>query len=70
MLHALAALGAFAIVLTPWVIRNYAVSGTPFGTAGYAVVEGTGLFPQFQLERSMHPDLTHVLWLPPYVSKA
>jgi len=28
-----AALGAFAIVLTPWVVRNWMVSGTPFGTA-------------------------------------
>lgn len=39
-----AALGAFALVLTPWVIRNWMASGTPFGTAGYAVAEGA-LFP-------------------------
>ena len=65
----LAALGAFMILFTPWVIRNYAVSGTPLGTAGYAIVEGTGLFPQFQLERSLHPDFTHALWFRPYVSK-
>jgi hypothetical protein len=57
------------IVFTPWVIRNYAVSGTPFGTAGFAITEGTALFPQFQLERSLHPDFTHVLWFRPYVSK-
>ena len=49
--------GAFALVLTPWIVRNFAVSGTPFGTAGFAVVEGTGAFPGFQLERSIHPDL-------------
>jgi hypothetical protein len=69
VLHTLAALGVFAIMLTPWVTRNYAVSGTPFGTAGFAIVEGTGLFPRFQLERSVHPDLTHALWFRPYVSK-
>jgi hypothetical protein len=57
------------VVLIPWVIRNYAVSGTPFGTAGFAIVEGTGLFPRFQLERSVHPDLTHALWLKLYVMK-
>jgi 4-amino-4-deoxy-L-arabinose transferase-like glycosyltransferase len=56
--HALAALGVFAIVLAPWVTRNFVVSGTPFGTAGYAIVEGTSSFPQFQLERSVHPDLS------------
>jgi len=69
VLHTLAALGVFVMVLTPWVIRNYAASGTPFGTAGFAIVEGTGLFPRFQLERSVHPDFTHVLWFRPYVSK-
>jgi hypothetical protein len=69
MLHALAALGVFVMVLTPWVARNYAVSGTPFGTAGFAIVEGTAFFPRFQLERSVYPDLTHVLWFRPYVSK-
>ena len=69
MLHVLAALGVFVMVLTPWVARNYAVSGTPFGTTGFAIVEGTGLFPRFQLERSVHPDFTHALWFRPYVSK-
>ena len=34
-------LAAFALVLAPWIVRNEVVSGTPFGTAGYAVVEGT-----------------------------
>ena len=63
VLHALAALGAFALVLAPWVVRNFAVSGTPFGTAGFAAAEATLLFPQFQLERSIHPDFGHLLWL-------
>src|SRR5208337_2755601 len=51
VVHLLVALGAFALVLLPWVVRNFAVSGTPFGTAGFAIVEGTGFFPKFQLER-------------------
>jgi hypothetical protein len=67
--HMLAALAAFALVLTPWIIRNEAVSGTPFGTAGYAVVEGTFVFPRFQLERSIHPELTQAMWLTPYAQK-
>jgi hypothetical protein len=69
VVNMLAALAAFALVLTPWIIRNEAVSGTPFGTAGYAIVEGTLVFPQFQLERSIHPELTHAMWLTPYVQK-
>jgi len=50
---------AFMLVLTPWIIRNEVVCGTPFGTAGFAVVEETYLFPNFQLERSVTPELTH-----------
>jgi len=67
--HMLAALGAFLVVLMPWVIRNYAVSGTPFGTAGFAFAEGTGLFPRFQLERSVNPNLTPIFWFKIYVQK-
>src|SRR5262245_25190829 len=29
-------IGAFLLVMAPWIIRNYWLSGTPFGTAGYA----------------------------------
>jgi 4-amino-4-deoxy-L-arabinose transferase-like glycosyltransferase len=66
--HMFAALVAFAVVLTPWIIRNETVSGTAFGTAGYAIVEGA-VFPRFQLERSVHPELTHAMRLAPYVQK-
>ena len=63
------ALAAFALVLTPWIIRNETVSGTAFGTAGYAIMEGTFVFPQFQVERSLHPQLSQAMWLKPYVVK-
>jgi 4-amino-4-deoxy-L-arabinose transferase-like glycosyltransferase len=65
---AMVALGAFAMVLTPWVIRNWLVSGTPFGTAGYAMAEGAA-FPGTILERSPHPDLTYVFLLKPFIHK-
>jgi len=63
------ALGGFLLVLAPWVVRNFVVSGTPFGTAGFAIVEGTSDYPGFQLERSVHPDLSSALSLPPYFYK-
>ena len=69
VLHALTALGAFLLVLAPWVVRNFAVSGTPFGTASFGAAETTLLFPQFQLERAIHPDLGHLVWLSPYLHK-
>lgn len=50
----------FAVVLTPWVIRNFHFSGTPFGTAGYSALADTALFPNYQLERSLEPNLRMV----------
>ncbi len=47
----------FLGVCTPWVIRNLQVSGTPFGTAGYAIYENTSYFPEYKLQRSLNPDL-------------
>ena len=46
---------AFLVVTIPWVARNYLASGAPFGTAGFAVCQNTSAFPEFQLERSLHP---------------
>ena len=67
--YAIVAAGAFAVVLTPWIVRNEVVSGTPFGTAGFSVVEGTLVFPGFQIERAVHPDLTLAFWMKPYLTK-
>ena len=50
------ALAAFAVLMAPWVARNYSVSGKPFGTATYAAVETTILYPENRLERSLEPD--------------
>jgi 4-amino-4-deoxy-L-arabinose transferase-like glycosyltransferase len=47
---------AFAAVLTPWLARNYNMSGTLFGTAGYAIVQDTQQLPGDRLQRSLKPD--------------
>jgi hypothetical protein len=54
-LYCIAAVVAFCIVVSPWIARNYSVSGTPFGTTSYNVVEW--FFPGFRLQRSLQPDL-------------
>ena len=66
---AVAAFLAFGLAVTPWIIRNLSVSGTLFGTAGYAVVEGTFAFPGSRLMQSINPDMTSAYWLRPYMSK-
>lgn len=47
----------FAAVVTPWVVRNYSVCGTPLGTATYALAETSAWFPEHDLQRSLRPDL-------------
>jgi hypothetical protein len=54
-LYCITAVVGFALVVSPWVARNYAVSGTAFGTTGYNVIEW--FFPGFRLQRSLQPEL-------------
>lgn len=58
----------FLLVVTPWIVRNLSVSGTPLGTAGYALVDGTFLFPDNKLERSLEPNFRS-LGLKPFLFK-
>jgi len=54
---ALLAFIAFIAVLGPWVARTYHLSGSPFGTSTYAILEGI-TFPENRLQRSLEPDLS------------
>lgn len=56
----LALLIGFAGVLTPWIQRNIAVCGKPFGTASYAVYAASSFFPADTLERALKPDDVNV----------
>ena len=63
--HSLAVVATltFFAVITPWIIRNYMVSGTPFGTAGYAMLETTQTFPGTRLMQTLSPDLNFIPWI-------
>jgi hypothetical protein len=51
----LVAATSFLIVLAPWITRNIVLSRTPFGTAGYAILESTRPFEEDRVERSFDP---------------
>ncbi len=60
-----ACLAVFLLLATPWLARNYQLSGHAFGTAGIALVEGTAKFPESTAERYIHapkemPDVTEL----------
>jgi hypothetical protein len=46
---------SFLIVMAPWIARNLALSNTPFGTAGYALLQNTRPFEEDRVERSFDP---------------
>jgi hypothetical protein len=50
------ALGLFVVIVTPWVLRNVSISGTPLGTAGYSIIEGA-MTSGTRLERSLKPKI-------------
>jgi hypothetical protein len=50
----------FVLLLLPWVVRNYTISGALFGTAGYSVATDAGFFTADELERSLKPDLNRI----------
>ncbi|PWU13488.1 MAG: hypothetical protein C5B50_19205 [Verrucomicrobia bacterium] len=56
----LAAFLAFTVIMTPWLVRNFLVSGVPFGTSTYVLLEGAegaGSFTNHVLQRSIEPDI-------------
>jgi hypothetical protein len=62
----LVTLAMFALLVTPWLVRNHQLSGVPFGTATYSALEATELYPKFKLQRSLDPNLrviTSLLWM-------
>lgn len=56
-----AAVIVFLLFLAPWLARNYSVSGTLFGTAGYALHQETSTFTGNFLDRSMPKNVSLLL---------
>ncbi len=48
---------SFLLVVSPWLGRNFALSGTMFGTAGFSVYAETEVFPENRIERYLDGDL-------------
>ncbi len=47
----------FLVVVTPWLVRNYQVSGSLLGIARYELIDRSGPFQGEALQRSYHPEL-------------
>lgn len=66
---AVVAMLAFTLIVSPWVARNLEVSGTWFGTAGYAVAENTENSEGSRLMQSVDPSLRGIYQTQPYIKK-
>ncbi len=67
-LGAMIALVIFAGMVSPWLTRNFQLSGAPFGTATYSLVENYK-YPEHQLQRNFHPVLDHKDIIPAFWTK-
>jgi 4-amino-4-deoxy-L-arabinose transferase-like glycosyltransferase len=56
----LVALLAFVVVVAPWVARNVWACGAPFGTATFAALESTLMYPESRLVRSLTPEFERI----------
>lgn len=61
----LAMLLTVAALSSPWLVRNWRLSGNPFGIALYSVIANTETFSGDRLERSQHPRLDQMHRLEP-----
>ncbi len=59
LLPALAAVVFFGAI-SPWLVRNWQVSGNPFGIAPYSIVQETATFSENWLDRVIEPDVSKV----------
>jgi 4-amino-4-deoxy-L-arabinose transferase-like glycosyltransferase len=58
----------FAAIVSPWITRNINLSGAPFGTATYALVENYK-YSEYQLQRNFNPALDPRDIIPAFWSK-
>jgi len=59
----------FVAVITPWLVRNYQISGSTLGIAQYELVDRSGGFHGEALPRSYKPDFTGAYSVRPLMAK-
>lgn len=46
------------VMISPWLLRNYQVSGNPLGLAAHTAMAETSKYPDTALERELHPEFS------------
>lgn len=54
--YAVVFLGLYLVMVSPWLYRNYHISGNPMGMAGDTSLVDTGKYPDKAFERELHPS--------------
>jgi general stress protein CsbA len=55
---ALVFIGLCLLMISPWLYRNYTLSGSPVGMAGHTALAETAKYPDNAFERQLHPEFT------------
>jgi len=56
--YAIIFVGLYLMIISPWLYRNYTVSGNPMGMAGHTVMAETTMYPDKAFDRQLHPEYT------------
>jgi hypothetical protein len=56
--YAIVFIGLVMIMISPWLYRNHALTGNPFGLAGHTALAETSRYPDKSFERQLHPEFT------------
>ncbi len=48
----------YALMISPWLVRNYQICGNPVGMVGYAALEDSPKYPDNSLAREPNPEVT------------
>jgi len=51
-------IGLYLVMISPWLYRNYALTGNPMGLAAHAALAETTRYPDKAFDRQLHPEFT------------
>ncbi len=58
MRYAAVFLGLYLVLVSPWLYRNYRISGNPMGMAAHSALVETSRYPGKAFDRQLHPEFT------------
>lgn len=56
--YAVVFIGLYLVMVSPWLYRNFNVTGNPMGIVGQTALAETSIYPDKSFDRQLHPEFT------------